>query len=171
MNQTVHTINLHAHHGRPPRSRCSPTPPAWPTNASRSRTPRSRCSGSPSGALGIIHGTTAAYPGLDARLSVYGTKGSAVVSDDQLVYLHETVGAATEIGMSSMTGGNQVTAAHQIGSDELSFGHAHRLQLADFIAAVTTGGTPRVSTSDARTSLAVILALYESAATGLPVRL
>ena len=52
-----------------------------------------------------------------------------------------------------------------------SFGHAHRLQLADFIAAVTTGGTPRVSTSDARTSLAVILALYESAAAGLPVRL
>jgi len=124
-----------------------------------------------SGALGMIHGTTAAYPGLDARLSVYGTKGSAVVSDDQLVYLHETVGAATEIGMSSMTGGNQVTAAHQIGSDELSFGHAHRLQLADFIAAVTTGGVPRVSTSDARTSLAVILGLYESATTGLPVRL
>ena len=96
-----------------------------------------------SGALGIIHGTTAAYPGLDARLSVYGTKGSAVVSDDQLVYLHETVGAATEIGMSSMTGENQVTAAHQSGPDELGFGHAHRLQLADFIAAVTTGGSPR----------------------------
>ena len=72
-----------------------------------------------SGALGLIHGTTAAYPGLDARLSVYGTTGSAVVSDDQLVYLHETVGEATEIGMSSMTGENQVTAAHQIGSDEL----------------------------------------------------
>ena len=123
------------------------------------------------GALGIIHGTTAAYPGLDARLSVYGTKGSAVVSDDQLVYLHQSVGEASEIGMSSLTGGNQLTAAHQVGADELRFGHAHRLQLVDFIAAVTTGGTPRVSTSDARASLAVILALYESAATGRPVGL
>ena len=27
-----------------------------------------------SGALGMIHGTTAAYPGLDARLSVYGPR-------------------------------------------------------------------------------------------------
>ena len=124
-----------------------------------------------SGALGVIHATTAAYPGLSARVQVHGNKGSVVIDNDELAYIHETVGAATEIGMSSMTGGNQVTAAHQIGADELSFGHAHRLQLADFIAAVTTGGTPRVSTSDARTSLAVILALYESAATGLPVRL
>jgi predicted dehydrogenase len=123
------------------------------------------------GALGMIHGTTAAYPGLDARLSVYGTSGSAVVSDDRLVYLHETAGKAGEIGMSSLTGENQVTAAHEIRPDELRFGHAHRLQLADFIAAVSTNGTPRVTTADARTSLAVILGLYESAATGLPVRL
>ena len=42
-----------------------------------------------SGALGMIHGTTAAYPGLDARLRIYGSKGSAVISDDELVFLHE----------------------------------------------------------------------------------
>jgi UDP-N-acetyl-2-amino-2-deoxyglucuronate dehydrogenase len=41
-----------------------------------------------SGALGIIHGTTAAYPGLDASVRVFRTKGSAVISDDELVYFH-----------------------------------------------------------------------------------
>ena len=124
-----------------------------------------------SGALGMIHGTTAAYPGLDARLSVYGTKGSAVISDDELVFVHETIGAAPEIGMSSMTGENQATSEDRLSEGEAGLGHAHRLQLADFIAAVVTDGTPRVSTADARSSLAVILALYESAATGRPVQL
>lgn len=123
------------------------------------------------GGLGIIHGTTAAYPGLDARLSVYGTKGSAVVSDDELVYLYESHGQAKEIAMSDKTGENQIGTEFHLGADEVGLGHAHRLQLADFIAAVTTDGTPRVSTQDARTSLAVILGLYESAKTGQPVRL
>jgi UDP-N-acetyl-2-amino-2-deoxyglucuronate dehydrogenase len=123
------------------------------------------------GGLGIIHGTTAAYPGLDARLSVYGTKGSAVISDDQLVYLYETVGDAQEIAMSDKTGQNQVTEEFRLGTDDVGLGSAHRAQLADFITAITTDGTPRVSTADARTSLAVILAMYESARTGQPVRL
>ena len=43
-----------------------------------------------SGALGTIHGTTAAYPGLDASLRVFGAKGSAVISNDELTYLHRT---------------------------------------------------------------------------------
>ena len=41
-----------------------------------------------SGALGVIHGTTAAYPGLDASLRVFGSKGSAVITNDELVFLH-----------------------------------------------------------------------------------
>jgi predicted dehydrogenase len=47
-----------------------------------------------SGALGVIHGTTAAYPGLDASLRVFGSKGSAVISDDELVFVHENIGEA-----------------------------------------------------------------------------
>ena len=63
-----------------------------------------------SGALGMIHGTTAAYPGLDASLRVYGSKGSAVISDDELVFLHETAGDAAEIGdVRARPAANQVT--------------------------------------------------------------
>lgn len=124
-----------------------------------------------SGALGMIHGTTAAYPGLDARLSVYGTKGSAVISDDELVFLHETHGVATEIAMSDKTGANQVTSDFKLGEEDLGLGKAHTAQLADFVSAVRTGSKPRVTTRDARTTLAVILGLYESARTGKPVKL
>jgi UDP-N-acetyl-2-amino-2-deoxyglucuronate dehydrogenase len=124
-----------------------------------------------SGALGIIHGTTAAYPGLDASLRVFGSKGSAVMSDDELVFFHENAGAAPEIAMSEVTGANQVTDEFRLEPEDLELGRAHRRQLADFVEAVTTGRPPRVGTAEARTALSVILAMYESAASGCPVKL
>lgn len=124
-----------------------------------------------SGALGMIHGTTAAYPGLDASLRIFGSKGSAVISNDELVFLHENTGDAPEIAMSEMTGLNQVTDDYRLQPEEAGLGTAHRAQLADFIQAVDTGSPVRVGTQEARTSLSVILAMYESAATGRPVKL
>jgi len=41
-----------------------------------------------SGALAVLHATTAAYPGLSVRLQVHGSAGSAVLHDDQLEYFH-----------------------------------------------------------------------------------
>ena len=124
-----------------------------------------------SGAVGIIHGTTAAYPGLDASLRVFGSKGSAVISNDELVFLHENVDDAPEIAMSEMTGLNQVTDEDALEPEDVPLGRAHQRQLADFVEAVRTGRPPRVGTAEARTALSVILAIYESAATGRPVRL
>src|SRR5215217_76688 len=43
-----------------------------------------------SGALGVLHATTAAYPGLSARLQVHGDRGSAVIEDDKLTFIHRT---------------------------------------------------------------------------------
>ena len=41
-----------------------------------------------SGALGTIVATTAAYPGLTARIAVHGDRGSAIIDDDELDYFH-----------------------------------------------------------------------------------
>ena len=43
-----------------------------------------------SGALGVLHGTTAAYPGLSARLQVHGDKGSVVIENDEFTFVHLT---------------------------------------------------------------------------------
>ena len=40
------------------------------------------------GALGVLHATTAAYPGLSARLQVHGDKGSVVIDNDELTFIH-----------------------------------------------------------------------------------
>jgi predicted dehydrogenase len=98
-----------------------------------------------------------------------------VISNDELVFLHENPGDAPEIAMSEMTGLNQVgllgADEYRLEPDDRSLGRAHRRQLADFVEAVTTGRPPRVGTAEARTSLSVILAMYESAASGRAVKL
>ena len=125
-----------------------------------------------SGALGIIHGTTAAYPGLDASLRIFGSKGSAIISNDELTFFHENAGEALEIAMPDpVAAPNQVTADDKLTAADQALGKGHQAQLADFADAVRTGGSVRVGTAEARTSLSVILALYESAASGRPVRL
>jgi len=125
-----------------------------------------------SGALGMIHGTTAAYPGLDASLRIFGSKGSAIISNDELTFFHENAGEAIEIAMPDpVTAPNQVTADDKLTAADQALGKGHQAQLADFANAVRTGGPVRVGTTEARTSLSVILALYESAASGRPVRL
>src|SRR4051812_42521714 len=43
-----------------------------------------------SGALGVLHATTAAYPGLSARLQVHGDKGSVIIDSDVLSFIHRT---------------------------------------------------------------------------------
>src|SRR5438552_4985096 len=40
------------------------------------------------GALGTISATTGAYPGASTRIEIYGDKGSAVIENDSLSYLH-----------------------------------------------------------------------------------
>src|SRR3954471_8690793 len=39
------------------------------------------------GALGVLHATTAAYPGLSARLQVHGDRGSVIIDNDKLAFI------------------------------------------------------------------------------------
>jgi predicted dehydrogenase len=48
---------------------------------------------------------------------------------------------------------------------------SHAAQLADLLEAVDTGREPAVSGQDARDTLEIVLAVYESSRIGRPVRL
>src|SRR5256712_7076565 len=50
------------------------------------------------GALGTISATTGAYPGVSTRIEIYGDKGSAVIEDDHLSYLHLARDDREEVG-------------------------------------------------------------------------
>jgi UDP-N-acetyl-2-amino-2-deoxyglucuronate dehydrogenase len=51
-----------------------------------------------SGALGTVIGTTAAYPGVATRLELLGDRGSAVVQNDVLTFLHLARDDAHKVG-------------------------------------------------------------------------
>ena len=132
-----------------------------------------------SGALGTIVATTAAYPGLTARIAVHGHKGSAVIDDDELVYFH-----AAGVGKEAEDYGGGENQAERVmeeygrgsrgpgaGADPSSLSMAHRDQIADFVRAVKEEREPSINVEEGRKPLAIIAGIYESARTGGPVRI
>src|SRR5215212_7809556 len=135
-----------------------------------------------SGALGVLHATTAAYPGLSARLQVHGDRGSIVIDNDFLTFIHTTPqGSEAEDKSygSASDSINQVddyTAAQEAGATTGSNPGglsplAHRRQYENFLAALAGEEPLRVDLETNRQSVAVITGVYESARTGKPVAL
>jgi UDP-N-acetyl-2-amino-2-deoxyglucuronate dehydrogenase len=123
-----------------------------------------------SGAVGTLLGTTAAYPGLTTRLSIYGERGSAVIDNDELAYFHTV---ASEAGAGDLQADALGATTRDAGAsaDPANLSMAHREQLRDFCDAVEHDRPPLVDGHAGRESAALVLALYESAGTGRAVRL
>jgi UDP-N-acetyl-2-amino-2-deoxyglucuronate dehydrogenase len=125
-----------------------------------------------SGALGVLHATTAAYPGLSARLQVHGDRGSAVIDNDQLAFFHATEqGSEREEKLMGTTQATSGGAGPTAGSNPGQLSDAHRLQYLNFLGALDGTDQLRVDLATNRQSIGVITGVYESARTGKPVRL
>jgi UDP-N-acetyl-2-amino-2-deoxyglucuronate dehydrogenase len=134
-----------------------------------------------SGALGVIHSTTAAYPGLTARVQVHGDRGSAVIDGDRLTYFHgadfhAAAGPADPPDYGAGADANQAARVlpgqapePTAGSDPGALSDAHLRQYRDFLDAIAGGRQPMVTVGEAIAALAVVDAIYESARTGRPV--
>lgn len=128
-----------------------------------------------SGALAVLHATTAAYPGLTVRLSVHGTRGSAVLDNDRLTYFHAAAAGDVGADRGALGDGNQarelvgdIESTERVGDPE-GFFRGHARQYADLAAAIRGEKAPAVTVSDATTALATVRAVYESARLGRPV--
>ena len=133
-----------------------------------------------SGALGVLHGTTAAYPGLSARLQVHGDKGSVVIENDEFTFVHFTPpGQEREEKLMGSKGQENQAEKYRAaaagsataGRDPGQLSDAHRLQYENFLAALRGEAEVRVGLAENRQSISVIVGAYESARTGLPVKL
>jgi UDP-N-acetyl-2-amino-2-deoxyglucuronate dehydrogenase len=130
-----------------------------------------------SGALGMVHATTSAYPGLSARLQIHGDHGSVVIDDDQLAYIHVANSDAPEGAGDPPDTDNQVeeyarpaeSSAAARNPGQLS--DAHRLQYLNILGALDGTQQLRVDLETNRRAIAVITGAYESARTGAPVSL
>ncbi len=134
------------------------------------------------GALGVLHASTAAYPGLSARLQVHGDKGSIVIDNDELAFIHVS---SPERDAEEKAYGSLGSSANQIkdyvdesgesqtaGSDPGGLStDAHRRQYENFLAALAGEEPLRVDLETNRQAIAIITGVYESARTGRPVSL
>lgn len=113
------------------------------------------------GALGVIQGTTTAYPGLDTVFSIHGTQGSVSFGDEDYYYwklANPDIPKPEIIG--SMGGINCQYSTN-------NFGHTYLVE--DMALAVAENRQPMITGEEAKKSVEVILAIYESARTGKEV--
>ncbi len=122
------------------------------------------------GALGTIEGATSVYPGFYKRIELLGTAGSVVLDEENITtwtFAEEQPDDSRireQFRRSTRTGGGA--------SDPASIGfHGHQRQFEDLQRVLDgTSAQPLVNGEEARKAVAIILAIYESARTGRPVR-
>ncbi len=127
------------------------------------------------GALGTIAATTGAYPGMGTRIELHGDKGSAVIEDDRLSYLHLAQDDREEVGPYDAAREQHVPTAPAGPSAAQNPAtlaiRSHALQIEDMIRAIRENGAPLVDGFAARHPVEIILGIYESARTHQEVTL
>jgi UDP-N-acetyl-2-amino-2-deoxyglucuronate dehydrogenase len=115
-----------------------------------------------SGATGVIQAATALWPGYSERIEIHGTKGSAIVTGDQLTTwdVKDDVGEPAPISTLSKSGASDPMA--------ISLTPFER-QLRDFGEACKTGGKPSSGGEEGYRALQLVRAIYESCREGKKV--
>ena len=141
------------------------------------------------GAMGVIEGSTAVYPGFLKRIEISGTEGSAVLVEDDLTewrFAGETeedrairrkYGLEGEAAARSDADGNSDEERESkkkkggaADPSDISF-EGHRRQFEELMAAVDSGKKIQLDAREARKAVELVLAVYESAENGSMVRL
>lgn len=114
------------------------------------------------GALGVIEGTTSAYPGFLKRIEICGSEGTVLMEEESLKvweFEHpmpeDDEIRAKHLGAQSGDGG---------AGDPSSVGYlGHKMEFASFVDAVRTSRTPDIDGHEARKAVEIIEAIYTSA--------
>jgi len=120
-----------------------------------------------SGALGIFHATTAAYPGYPRRVEISGTEGTVILEHDRIIGANlqnspavATISDALADLMASAEDKNQSAS-----SASVSDFRGHQAALEDFLAAIRQNRAPACDGLEGRRSLALIETIYRAAKT------
>ncbi len=108
------------------------------------------------GALGVIEGSTAAYPGYPERLEIFGEDGSVILEGGKIIAWNLKSDSETKQEVPSE---GQDSGA----SDPMAIDYAyHKYQIEDFAAAIRENRDPVVTGEEGLKALALIRAIYES---------
>jgi UDP-N-acetyl-2-amino-2-deoxyglucuronate dehydrogenase len=120
------------------------------------------------GALGVIQGATSCWPGEPARVELHGDRGTIVIEEGQIAKWELQDGSLEEKE-------TMLTLEKQDGSgatDPMAIGsEMHRRQIVDLIEATRDGRPPAIEGAEARRSVEIIRAIYQSVELERPVTL
>lgn len=114
-----------------------------------------------SGAFGVLEGTTSVV-GMDHKLEFHGNKGTIAVEGEKIVKWPVKEEAEEEA---------KDTVGSAAADPKAISGDGHQIQIQDLCRAIIEDRDPMVGGEEARKAVEVILAIYESARTGLPVKM
>jgi UDP-N-acetyl-2-amino-2-deoxyglucuronate dehydrogenase len=116
------------------------------------------------GAAGVVQAATALWPGYPERIEIHGTKGSAIISGDQLA----TWDVTDDEGEPAPTARDTKSGA----SDPMAIALTpFERQFIDFGEACKTGRAPNSSGVEGYRALELVTAIYESCRSGRPVKI
>jgi predicted dehydrogenase len=117
-----------------------------------------------SGATGVIQATTAFWPGYSERLEIHGTKGTAVITGDNLTTwdVQDDAGDPAPVRKDVMSGASDPMAISTVPFER---------QFLDFGKAIESGSKPLVSGEEAFKALEVVLSAYDSCRRGEKIAL
>lgn len=123
-----------------------------------------------SGALGVIEATTSAFPGLLKKTEIHGTKGSAIVEQDDILLWSFEQDAPEDAAIRERFSQKKSGTGGASNPSAISY-LGHQKQLEDLVQAIKTGTKPLIDGHEGRKSVEIILAIYESSKTGQSIKL
>jgi UDP-N-acetyl-2-amino-2-deoxyglucuronate dehydrogenase len=121
-----------------------------------------------SGAFGTIEASTALWPGFARRIEICGEHGSAVMDDDDIVRWEFRV-AQPEDEAIRRARENSAKGSGSANPMAINF-EGHLRQIQDFIDGIRERRPFFIEGAEARKAVALVRAIYDSAASGQPVR-
>ena len=118
------------------------------------------------GAIGVIEASTSVQPAQARKLEIHGEKGTIVIEDDDVKILLEG-GNSADISDSSEEKKESSGASSPLGGFSII---PHKNQFEAIADVIEKNETPLVSGEESLKSLAIVLAVYESARTGKNVK-
>ncbi|MDR2160217.1 MAG: Gfo/Idh/MocA family oxidoreductase [Treponema sp.] len=122
------------------------------------------------GAVGVIEGTTAAWPGFLKKIEICGSKGSIIMEEESITTwkfaeeLPEDGDIRKRYGGATATGGGA--------ADPAAIGHhGHKMLFESFVQALREDQPPDIDGVEGRKAVEIIEAIYRSAKSRAPVAL
>ena len=112
-----------------------------------------------SGALGIFHATTAAYPGYPRRVEISGAEGTVILEHDRIVAANLRNSPAVALDSAALDENQSASSA------AVTDFRGHQAVLEDFLQAIRQNRAPLCDGLEGRRSIALIESIYRAAKT------